>query len=630
MAAARGGHPPRAGGRRGQRRLRLPPCAGAGGDLRRPAAGPAWPAACRLRPRPGAPYRAARRRRRAPPAPPPSSGASSPTTGTPPTTWARRCWPACRPGRPRRRPRRWPRPSGTTSGRWSCGTRCPRRPPAARWTGARCCTAPPRRPTWPATTTARSPWRRLALDRVDPAAEPLRAGALLERLARYHWTAGDTPQAMAAVERAVATIPAEPPSPELARALAAHGQLLMLLAHQAEARARCEEAVAVARQVGARAVEGHALTTLGTSLGILGQLEAGIADLEQGRRHRQGARQRRRPGPGARQPRHRPGHGRPFRRRRRGLPGRRRRGPPVRRAGTLWSQPAARRRQRAAEPRAPGGGRAAAGRGVRPGPPVARALGPPADRPGNAAAAARATSAARKPTSSASSRSPRRRWTRRTPRRCSRAWPRPPSGTAAWPTRGPPWPTGWRSWPPPRSPTGSPSCAAPGWPSRPRRPSRPAPAMPSAEEQAARELAAGLIDRARAATTAPNVVPTPVVEANLLSAEAEWSRVTGPSDPERWANSAQAWEALGYPWPAGYARWRQAEALLAQGAPRASRRRGPGQGADAGQRARRAAAGRRDRLAGPPGADRAGAPGGRRSAGRARRRSRRRRPTSSA
>jgi AAA ATPase domain len=48
---------------------------------------------------------------------------------------------------------------------------------------------------------------RLALDRVDAVAEPLRAGALLERLARYHWTAGDTPQAMAAIERAVATIP---------------------------------------------------------------------------------------------------------------------------------------------------------------------------------------------------------------------------------------------------------------------------------------------------------------------------------------------------------------------------------------------------------------------------------------
>ena len=39
-------------------------------------------------------------------------------------------------------------------------------------------------------------------------------------------------------------------------------------------------------------------------------------------------------------------------------------------------------------------------------------------------------------------------------------------------------------------------------------------------------------------------------------------------DPDLWAQSARAWEALGYPWQAGYARWRQAEALLATGAPR--------------------------------------------------------------
>jgi DNA-binding CsgD family transcriptional regulator len=88
------------------------------------------------------------------------------------------------------------------------------------------------------------------------------------------------------------------------------------------------------------------------------------------------------------------------------------------------------------------------------------------------------------------------------------------------------------------------------------------------DERTARELAAGLIDRVRAATAAPEVVLTPAVAAILLTAEAEWSRVTGPSDPGRWAESAHAWEALSYPWPAGYARWRQAEALLTQGAPR--------------------------------------------------------------
>jgi DNA-binding CsgD family transcriptional regulator/tetratricopeptide (TPR) repeat protein len=88
---------------------------------------------------------------------------------------------------------------------------------------------------------------------------------------------------MAAVERAVATVPPEPPSAERARVLAAHGQLLMLWARMHAAAARCEEAVAVARQVGARAVEGHALNSLGAAVGSLGQLEAGIAHLEQAR-----------------------------------------------------------------------------------------------------------------------------------------------------------------------------------------------------------------------------------------------------------------------------------------------------------------------------------------------------------
>jgi DNA-binding NarL/FixJ family response regulator len=58
------------------------------------------------------------------------------------------------------------------------------------------------------------------------------------------------------------------------------------------------------------------------------------------------------------------------------------------------------------------------------------------------------------------------------------------------------------------------------------------------------------------------------VAANRRTAEAELSRAAGPAAPRRWAAAAEAWEALGYPWHEGYARWRQAEALLAQGAPR--------------------------------------------------------------
>jgi tetratricopeptide (TPR) repeat protein len=122
-----------------------------------------------------------------------------------------------------------------------------------------------------------------ALTETDAAAEPARAGALLERLARYQWLAGETAAAMAAVERAVAIIPAEPPSVERAQALAAHGQMLMLRSRHRAAQARCEEAAAAARRAGARGVEGHALNSLGTSLGSCGHLEAGAAHLEQAR-----------------------------------------------------------------------------------------------------------------------------------------------------------------------------------------------------------------------------------------------------------------------------------------------------------------------------------------------------------
>ena len=65
-------------------------------------------------------------------------------------------------------------------------------------------------------------------------------------------------------------LPAQPPSQERARALAARGQLLMLTARYRQASACCEEAIAVACQVGARPEEGHALTTLATSLGMRG------------------------------------------------------------------------------------------------------------------------------------------------------------------------------------------------------------------------------------------------------------------------------------------------------------------------------------------------------------------------
>jgi DNA-binding CsgD family transcriptional regulator len=51
---------------------------------------------------------------------------------------------------------------------------------------------------------------------------------------------------------------------------------------------------------------------------------------------------------------------------------------------------------------------------------------------------------------------------------------------------------------------------------------------------------------------------------------AEWSRLHGDSDPAMWEAAAQAWTELGRPHRAGYARWRQADALLTSATGRAA------------------------------------------------------------
>jgi hypothetical protein len=51
--------------------------------------------------------------------------------------------------------------------------------------------------------------------------------------------------------------------------------------------------------------------------------------------------------------------------------------------------------------------------------------------------------------------------------------------------------------------------------------------------------------------------------------EAEWSRLQGHQDPQAWQRAAEHWERLELPYWAAYARFRQAEALLAARAPRA-------------------------------------------------------------
>ena len=79
-------------------------------------------------------------------------------------------------------------------------------------------------------------------------------------------------------------MPPEPPTAERARVLAGFGQMLMLIDRWRDSHRVCEEAIAIARQVGARGAEGHALNTFGLDLMALGQLDEGAAALEQASR----------------------------------------------------------------------------------------------------------------------------------------------------------------------------------------------------------------------------------------------------------------------------------------------------------------------------------------------------------
>jgi DNA-binding CsgD family transcriptional regulator/tetratricopeptide (TPR) repeat protein len=123
---------------------------------------------------------------------------------------------------------------------------------------------------------------RSALAEIDPARDPLRAAQLTERLA-FHLRIAGRPGAFEAYQEAVRLVPLAP-SEERARALAGLGQAVMLRARFAEAASLCEEAIAVARAVGDRLVEGHALNSLGASIVRLDQVDRGLALMEEARR----------------------------------------------------------------------------------------------------------------------------------------------------------------------------------------------------------------------------------------------------------------------------------------------------------------------------------------------------------
>jgi len=115
---------------------------------------------------------------------------------------------------------------------------------------------------------------------LDETASPERRALLLERLGRIAWIQQHSTRAFASYEQAVALLADRPPSAEKAFALAALGQSLMLRYRYRDAERVLRDAMEVATQVGADAVQGHALCSLGPTLVELGQVDKALAAMD--------------------------------------------------------------------------------------------------------------------------------------------------------------------------------------------------------------------------------------------------------------------------------------------------------------------------------------------------------------
>ncbi len=108
--------------------------------------------------------------------------------------------------------------------------------------------------------------------------DPLRAARLYDKLGHYLHESGRTDAALVAFERVVELVPAEP-SEERARALAALARGLMLAWRFDESLTTCEQALALAREVGAREAELDILSDLGRDLAYVGRADEGLGYL---------------------------------------------------------------------------------------------------------------------------------------------------------------------------------------------------------------------------------------------------------------------------------------------------------------------------------------------------------------
>jgi DNA-binding CsgD family transcriptional regulator/tetratricopeptide (TPR) repeat protein len=123
---------------------------------------------------------------------------------------------------------------------------------------------------------------RRAIAGVDARVDPERGARLLERQRWYLWVAGDLAAAAAALAEANRLVPLEPPSAARAHILAHTAGVQMSTGRFADSLPIAEEALDVARAVGSRADEALALGILGTDLAMLGRVDDGIERFREG------------------------------------------------------------------------------------------------------------------------------------------------------------------------------------------------------------------------------------------------------------------------------------------------------------------------------------------------------------
>ena len=122
---------------------------------------------------------------------------------------------------------------------------------------------------------------RVAVDDIDHDAEPRRAADLLELLSRAQWSLGRATDSRESLDRAIKLLPENDRTPERARILARQAKTAMLEGRFSEALPAAEAAFGAAKHANADGPLADALNAMGHSQILLGEVEDGSARLRE-------------------------------------------------------------------------------------------------------------------------------------------------------------------------------------------------------------------------------------------------------------------------------------------------------------------------------------------------------------